>query len=73
MKAKLLKILNLVLSNNDLSIIDVALYLRNDLGFDSINLAELTVRIEDKFDVDIFENGMVHTIQDICDILNKAK
>ena len=36
-----------------------------------MDLAELTVRIEDKFDIDIFEDGLVSTIQEIVDILSK--
>lgn len=42
--------------------------LRDDLGLDSIALAELAVRIEDEFDVDVFEDGLVHTVEEI---LNK--
>ena len=30
--------------------------LRDNLGFDSLDLAELTVRIEAEYDVDIFEH-----------------
>ena len=40
-------------------------HLRNDLDFDSLKLAQLTVEIEDEFDIDIFEDGIVETIQDI--------
>lgn len=72
METKLLQIFNTVLSNNDLKEIDTLTAthsLQTDLEMDSIILAELTVRIEDEFDVDIFENGMVHTIQDIMNIL----
>lgn len=72
METKLLQIFNIVLSNNDLKGIDTLMAthsLQTDLEMDSIILAELTVRIEDEFDVDIFENGMVHTIQDILNIL----
>lgn len=72
MEAALFQIINTVLSNNDLKTIDKVdpnLSLQGDLEMDSIILAELTVRIEDEFDVDIFENGMVHTIQDILNIL----
>ena len=36
-----------------------------DLGFTSFDLAELTVRIEDEFDVDIFEDGLVDTISEV--------
>jgi len=39
--------------------------LRNDIGFDSLDLAELTVRIEDGFGIDIFEHGNVDTISEI--------
>lgn len=33
--------------------------LREDLGFDSLALAELTVRIEDATGVDVFADGLV--------------
>ena len=36
--------------------------LRDDLGLTSFDLAELTVRIEDEFDIDIFEDGLVNTV-----------
>lgn len=39
--------------------------LREDLGLTSFDLAELTVKIEDEFDIDIFEDGLVSTIGDI--------
>ncbi|UBD72264.1 phosphopantetheine-binding protein [Bacteroides sp. BFG-257] len=39
--------------------------LRDDLGLDSLDLAELTVRIEAEYDVDIFEDGVVTTIGEI--------
>ncbi len=39
--------------------------LRDDLGLTSFDLAELTVNIEDEFDVDIFEDGLVNTIGEI--------
>jgi acyl carrier protein len=40
-------------------------HLRNDLQLDSLELAELTVRIEDKFQIDIFEDGIVETVGEI--------
>ena len=70
----LLRILNTVLSNNDLKEIKTLhpdASLQSDLEMDSIILAELTVRIEDEFDVDVFENGMVHTVKDILILLGK--
>jgi acyl carrier protein len=41
------------------------------LGFDSFDLAELTVHIEDAFNVDVFENGIVNTVEEILEILKK--
>lgn len=39
--------------------------LREDLAFTSFDLAVLTVKIEDEFDIDIFEDGLVNTIGEI--------
>lgn len=39
--------------------------LREDFGFTSFDLAELTVKIEDEYDVDIFEDGLVNTVGEI--------
>jgi acyl carrier protein len=39
--------------------------LRDDLGFTSFDLAELTVNIEDEFEIDIFEDGLINTIGEI--------
>lgn len=39
--------------------------LRDDLGLTSFDLAEFTVRIEDEFDIDIFEDGLVNTVGEI--------
>ena len=44
--------------------------LREDLGFDSFDLAELTVRIEDEFGIDVFDTGIVENVFDICEKLN---
>ena len=46
-------------------------HLKNDIGLDSLNLALLTVKIEDEFNVDIFEDGLVFTVSDILDKLNE--
>ena len=45
--------------------------LRDQIGFTSFDLAELTVRIEDEFDIDIFEDGLITTIGEIYAKLNK--
>lgn len=65
---KILEIINTVLANRGKSTvtsINEASSLRDDLGLDSLDLAELTVRIEAEYDVDIFEDGVVTTIGEI--------
>lgn len=39
--------------------------LRDDLGLNSLDLAELTVKIEDETGVDIFEDGLVNKVVEI--------
>ncbi len=41
--------------------------LQQDLQLDSLELAEMTVLIESKFGIDVFEDGIVITVQDILD------
>ncbi len=69
MKEKVIEIINNVLNENGINPnvkdIDQNTSLTNDLGFDSFNLAQLTVQIESEFGVDIFENGVVYTVGDI--------
>lgn len=43
--------------------------LREELGLDSFNLAELTVHIEEEFDIDIFEDGIISTVGEIYEKL----
>lgn len=42
-----------------------------DLGLTSFDLATLTVMIEDEFNVDVFEDGIVLTIGEIVAVLDK--
>jgi acyl carrier protein len=67
MKRSLLEIINEVLSDSDSQVESITSEtdLRNDLGMDSMNLALLTVLIEDEYGVDVFEDGMVSTFADI--------
>ena len=70
---EILKIINIVLDNRDKSIIteiSKSSTLRDDFGMDSLDLADLTVRIEAEYDVDIFENGVVETVGDILKKIN---
>ena len=67
---QLLKIVNTILENRGratVSSLTPETLLRDDLGFDSLDLAELTVKVEAEFDVDIFEDGLITTIGEILD------
>jgi acyl carrier protein len=73
MEEKILEIINTVLENRaekKLSTLNKETHLRNDIGFDSLDLAELTVRIEAEYDIDIFEDGIVNTVSEIMEKLN---
>lgn len=71
---KLKEIFNTVLKNRgkqEITEITETSSLRNDIGFDSLDLAELTVRIEAEYDVDIFEDGVVNTVGEILQKLER--
>ncbi|MGB2868134.1 MAG: acyl carrier protein [Bacteroidota bacterium] len=40
-------------------------HLRDKIGFDSLDLAQLTVLIEREFSVDIFDKGIVNTVGEV--------
>lgn len=68
MEQKVLSIINEIRKAKNLAILEklnVEDNLRNNLEFTSFDLAELTVKSEDEFDVDIFEDGLVNTIGEI--------
>lgn len=72
MEQKILQIINIILENRSkekLTTLNRDMHLRNDIGFDSLDLAELTVRIEFEFDIDIFEDGIVSNLGEILDKL----
>jgi len=74
MLERLLEIVNTVRENKSqtpVSELKPEFDLRTDLGFDSLDLAELTVRVEKEFGVDIFADSFVLTIADIMVKLNK--
>lgn len=65
---KLLDIVNIVRENKGLCRLEHIKAdddLRRDLEFDSLDLAELTVRIEKETGIDIFAEGFVSTIAEI--------
>ena len=68
MREKVLEIINEIRETKSLatlSTISEETKLREDLNFTSFDLAELTVKIEDEFDIDIFEEGLVNTVGEI--------
>ena len=68
METKILEIINEIRAAKELApveTISVDTKLREDLSLTSFDLAELTVKIEDEFDIDIFEDGLVNTIGEI--------
>lgn len=68
MKEKLLFIVNSIKKNkfeDEVVELKSEQKLREDLNFDSFDLAELTVKIEEEFGVDIFEDGLVNSVDEI--------
>ena len=71
-QSELLSIINTVLTNNGrkrLDCVSPESDLRRDLALDSFDLAELTVRIQAKFDVDVFADSNVSTVGEIIEKL----
>ncbi len=76
MEKKILELVNTVLNNRGkklLKKLKPEMSLRNDLDLDSLDLAELTVRIEVEYDIDIFEDGIVSTVGEIYKKLDLIK
>lgn len=74
MNTKVLEIINGIRAAKGLASVDTIsedTKLREDLGLTSFDLAELTVKIEDEFDIDIFEDGLVSTVGEIFAKLEK--
>lgn len=74
MESKVLEIINGIRAAKGLALVDSInndTKLREDLSLTSFDLAELTVKIEDEFDIDIFEDGLVNTIGEIYAKLSK--
>jgi len=72
MKERLLKVINIVRQNKgmeDLKTIDNEDTLMGDIGFDSLDLAEFTVRCEAEFGIDIFEDSIVSAIEEVLEKL----
>ena len=64
----LLGIINEILEEKGLKKIeelDVKISLRKDLGFDSMDLALLTAKLDEECGVDIFEDGIIDTVEEV--------
>jgi len=71
---QLLAIINELLideGEDELDSLDMSFHLKNDIGFDSMTLAHLTVMIENECGVDIFADGLVNTVQEVYDKVNR--
>mgnify|MGYP003799675741 FL=1 len=74
MENKIKEIINIVLEKNNkekIEELNKEASLRDDLGMDSLDLAELTVRIEDEYDIDIFEDGIIDKVGEIIEKISK--
>lgn len=78
MKKALIDILNQICLDKGYEKVDLNnvrledIRLREDVGFDSLDLAQLTVQIEEEFDVDVFDDGIVSTIGELFQKVNKG-
>jgi acyl carrier protein len=75
MSSSLLAVVNEVRTNKGQPSVEAlasSLRWREDLGFESLDLAELTVRIEEKFGVDVFADGIVTTVGEVVRKIEKA-
>ena len=70
---KLLSIINEILEDTERQTrenLSPEMSLRNDIGFDSLDLARLTVMVEDEFNVDIFQDGVIDTVEEVITRIN---
>ena len=68
MRQKVLEIINSIRASKNLPALDALKdsdTLLFDLQLTSFDLAELTVKLEDAYGIDIFEDGLVNTIGEI--------
>jgi acyl carrier protein len=74
MKKTLKEIINEIQLENGLEVSNVINDdddLINDLGLDSLDLAQLTVIIEDIYNVDVFEKKVIRKIYEIKELINE--
>ena len=68
MKETLLIVINEILEEKNgqrLDTLNEGTSLRKDLGFDSMDLALLTAKLDEECGVDIFEDGIIDTVEEV--------
>ena len=71
---ELLELINSILHDSNrklLPVLSEQMSLRDDVGFDSLDLAKLIVIIEDKYNIDIFMDGVIDNVGEVLAILKK--
>jgi acyl carrier protein len=71
---ELLSIINIIFENKGLpQILSISekTNLRSDLAFNSLDLAEFTVRVEEKFGIDVFADGIIETIAEVMEKIKR--
>lgn len=73
-RESLKSIINDILQEKDdastVNSLDDSMSLTNDLGLDSLDLAEMTVRLEDEYGIDVFEEDVVDEIGEVLEKLD---
>jgi len=61
-------------SSTDVSSIDVGKHLKHDLGFDSLDLAEMVYSIETEFGITVADDSTddIQTVSDTVDYVHRA-
>jgi acyl carrier protein len=73
---KVKEIILTIFENNELVInneILLSTSLKDDLEMDSIMMAELSVRLEDEFGMDVFEHGLLYSMEEILLKISESK
>jgi len=65
--------INFMTEKNVVEKLDGKTSLRKDLDFDSFDLAVLTAKIEDIYNIDIFEDGIIDTIEEIMKKIERVE
>ena len=74
--AELLTVINQVRANKGLpplGSLGLEHRLREDVGFDSLDLAELTARIDEHFGVDVFAEGIVYQAGEVQQRIDRLR